>query len=519
MSQRQIIQVFEQYQKSRMQFVKTVADLATRSQNIEFLQNAGVMPLLHPLMLDVVPGIQQTAARALGHLADQSEDMAAAVVRQDILPQMVRSLSRQNRFYMKEAAFVLRAVSKHSPQLSQAVVGCGGVDALVTCLEQFDSGVKEGAAWALGCIARHDASLSQSVVDAGAVPLLVLSLQEPELALKRIAASTLSELSKHTPELAQMVVDNGAIPHLAQMILNPDAKLKRQVFSALSQISKHSVDLAEMVTEADVFPAALTCLRDQDEYVRKNVTTLMREVVKHTPELSQLIVNCGGLGAVIDCLGNCSGSQRLPGIMMLGYVAAHSENLAMAVILSKGVNQLALVLSEESEDHIKAATVWSIGQIGRHTPEHAKAVALANLLPKLLELYMDASSSEDLQTKSKTALKTILQKCTFLPGLEPLLFDAPSNILKHVLCQFSKVLPHDSRARRLFVTSGGLKKVQEIQAEPGSVLQEQINAINACFPDEIVRYYSPGYSEVLLEQLENYSQNKNPVDSSNNLTE
>lgn len=34
-----------------------------------------------------------------------------------------------------------------------------------------------------------------------------------------------------------------------------------------------------------------------------------------------------------------------------------------------------------------------------------------------------------------------------------------------------------------------------------------------------IRYYSPGYSEVLLEQLENYSQNKNPVDSSNNLTE
>lgn len=32
-----------------------------------------------------------------------------------------------------------------------------------------------------------------------------------------------------------------------------------------------------------------------------------------------------------------------------------------------------------------------------------------------------------------------------------------------------KVLPHDSKARRLFVTSGGLKKVQEIKAEPGSI--------------------------------------------------
>lgn len=51
-----------------------------------------------------------------------------------------------------------------------------------------------------------------------------------------------------------------------------------------------------------------------------------------------------------------------------------------------------------------------------------------------------------------------------------------------------KVLPHDSKARRLFVTSGGLKKVQEIKAEPGSPLQEHINAINSCFPEEIVRY-------------------------------
>ncbi|XP_029979552.1 sperm-associated antigen 6 [Sphaeramia orbicularis] len=504
MSQRQIVQAFEHYQKSRMQFVQTVADLANRPQNIEMLQNAGVMSLLRPLMLDVVPSIQQTAALALGRLADHSDDLAEAVVREDILPQLVHSLASHNRFYKKAAVFVLRAVAKHSPELSQAVVGCGGVDALVLCLEEFDPGVKEAAAWALGYIARHNASLSQAVVDAGAVPLLVLCLLEPEMALKRIAASTLSDISKHSPELAQTVVDTGAIAHLAQMILNPDAKLKRQVFAALSQISKHSFSLAEMVVEAEVFPAAVACLKDPDEYVRKNVATLMREVVKHTPELSQVMVNCGGMVAVIDYLGESSGNLRLPGIMMLGYVAAHSENLAMAVILSKGVPQLALCLSEESEQHMKAAAVWSVGQIGHHTPEHAKAVATAHLLPKLLELYMDANSSEDLQSKSKKALKSILQKCTHLPSLEPLLYDAPSNILKHVVCQFSKVLPHDSKARRLFVTSGGLKKVQEIDAEPGSPLQEYINAINSCFPEEIVRYYSPGYSEVLLERLENY---------------
>uniref|UniRef100_H3CRT2 Sperm associated antigen 6 n=1 Tax=Tetraodon nigroviridis TaxID=99883 RepID=H3CRT2_TETNG len=509
MSQRQIAQVFEQYQKSRVQFVQTVATLSTRPQNVEILHSAGVMPLLRALMLDVVPSIQQTAALALGRLAEHSEPLAGALVTEDVLPELVRSLGEQNRFYKKAAAFVMRAVAKHSPELAQAVVSCGGVGALVLCLEDFDPGVKEAAAWALGCLARHNGSLAQSVVDAGAVPLLLLGLQEPEMALKRTAASALCEVCKHTPELAQAAVDEGAVAPLAQMVLSKDAKLKRHVFSALGQIS-HSLDLAEAVVVAEVFPAALTCLRDPDEGVRKNVATLMREVVKHTPELSQVIVNCGGLAAVIDSLGNCHGNERLPGIMMLGYVAAHSENLAMAAILStcltppclQGVPQLALCLSEETEHHLRAAAAWSIGQIGRHSSEHAKAVAASNVLPRLLELYVDPGSSEDLKDKCKRALKGILPVCTHLPALEPLLYAAPNNILKHVLCQFSKVLPRDSKSRRLFVTNGGLKRVQELKADPGSVLQEHIDTINGCFSEEMVRYYTHAYASVLLEKME-----------------
>ena len=41
--------------------------------------------------------------------------------------------------------------------------------------------------------------------------------------------------------------------------------------------------------------------------------------------------------------------------------------------------------------------------------------------------------------QAKKALKNILQKCVHLPALEPLLHDAPPNILKHVVAQFSKV--------------------------------------------------------------------------------
>lgn len=44
------------------------------------------MSLLRPLLLDNVQSIQQSAALALGRLASYSEDLAEAVVSNEILP-------------------------------------------------------------------------------------------------------------------------------------------------------------------------------------------------------------------------------------------------------------------------------------------------------------------------------------------------------------------------------------------------------------------------------------------------
>ncbi|TPX58518.1 hypothetical protein PhCBS80983_g03080 [Powellomyces hirtus] len=537
---RAVFAVFEKYQKERLMFVQTVADLASRESNIDALQSAGVMSLLRPLLLDNVPAIQQAAALALGRLANYNEDMAQSVVDSDILPQLVYSLSEQNRFYKKAAAFVLRAVAKHSPELAQSAVDSGALTALISCLEEFDPGVKESAAWALGYIARHNGELSQAVVDAGAVPLLVLCVQEPELSLRRIAASALSDIAKHSPELAQCVVDANTVPIVAPLLANPDAKLRRQVCSALAQIAKHTVDLAETVVDGEIFPNALNCLKDVDGYVKKNAATL----------LAQLIVNSGGIAAVVDYVNETRGNARLPGVMTLGYVAAFSETLALAVIVAKGVPPLTQALVIENEEHIKAACAWSLGQIGRHSPDHAKTLADHAVLPKLLKILTsgdkgssaatdtDAGPGADLKTKTKRALKCILEKTLSIEALDPLLQPnvTPPNILKYVVGQFAKILPHDVAARRSFVTSGGLQRIQEIAnlfagmapGVPGTLAQEQavergssnvlqgnaltgtkmgeyITTINECYPEEIVRYYSPGYSATLLDKIDEYN--------------
>lgn len=73
MSNRQILQTFDEYQKARVKFVQTVADLASKPAHIESLQQANVMQLLRPLLLDSVPSVQQSAALALGRLANYSE--------------------------------------------------------------------------------------------------------------------------------------------------------------------------------------------------------------------------------------------------------------------------------------------------------------------------------------------------------------------------------------------------------------------------------------------------------------
>lgn len=145
------------------------------------------------------------------------------------------------------------------------------------------------------------------------------------------------------------------------------------------------------------------------------------------------------------------------------------------------------------------------------------------VLPLLLDAFLDNQSSDDLKTKAKRALKTIVQKCLHLPALQPLLSKAPVNILTHVTAQYAKVLPGDRTARRAFVSDGGLEMLQRIaeHAPEGSELQlrrcyfscsifcvlfvlmiflsrfyrKNIQTINACYPDEIVRYYSPGFSK------------------------
>jgi hypothetical protein len=115
------------------------------------------------------------------------------------------------------------------------------------------------------------------------------------------------------------------------------------------------------------------------------------------------------------------------------------------------------------------------------------------------------NSSDDLKTKAKRALKSVLAKCTHLQALQPLLREAPLKVQKYILKQFAQTLPHDLEARRSFVQNGGLELLQRLgEAAGGGKLTEYVLEINNCYPPEIVEYYSPHYSKALLDKLDDY---------------
>ena len=498
---RELLRPFEEYQKARINFVQTIADLASKSQNIEALNAAGVMALLRPLLLDTVPSIQQSAALAIGRLANYSEELATSVVENNIIPQLIFSLSKPNKFFKKVTCYVFKSVAKHSALLAEEVVKSGALEPLVECLDEFDTGVKEAASWALGFIAKHSPELAHKVIQARAVDSLVLCLQEPDLLLKRASALTLSYIASHSEQLAKPVAEFGLDTIIFFLAYN-DTQLKRNICQLLGNIARHSAELATQIIGRIQNPQKLlNCLKYPDDIVKKNAAFCICELVNKSPENAQVICDSGGAGILVDYI-------------TLGFISSFKKELAWTVIEAKAINQLFDALHNEINPQIKAAACYSLGHIGRHSTKHAKEVSDANVLSLMLFYYQDKKMNDYLRNKAKSSLKKIINNCDNLSALEPLLQVSPDKILKHILNQYIKYLKTNNTELKNFIQNGGLQKLQELRFDEKiktspirNKLLKLINIINSYYPPEIVKYYTPE------DKVEEYDKGPEEIDN------
>ncbi|MGL4948658.1 MAG: hypothetical protein ACRC42_04780, partial [Mycoplasma sp.] len=495
-----VLHAFEDYQKSRISFVQTIAELSTRQQNVEALFSAGVMPWLKPLLLDVVPSIQQSAALAIGRLASYSIELAQSVADNDIITQLMYSLPKQNRFFKKAACYVLKAVAQHSVELAQAVVNSGVLEPWVHCLDEFDPSVKEAAAFALGHIAKHNENWARQVVEARAVDSLWLCLQEPEWVLKRVSSQTLANICKHTEQLSQPVAENGW--DVITCYLNyTDTAIKRNVCNWLTNICKHSTEWATLVMSKINNPQKWwNCWKDSDIIVRQNTAMCICEIVNKCPENAMAICGAGGPHVLVDYVSNSEGDSRLYGILSLAYMSAYKEDMALQIISAKALEVLKLALENDTEQ-VKCSVCFALNHIGRHSPTHANEVSNSGVLHTMLFYYMDQNTSDDLKDKAKKALNEIIQKCSNLSALEPLWHVASKEVLKSVLIQFSTYLKGNQTELSTFARNGGLQKVLGMKSKWKEPLWHFAEEICSFYPQEIINYYSPEYAKKWLDKI------------------
>ena len=460
---------------------------------------------MNPLLKDPVPSIQQSAAIALGRLVSHSARVSDSVCRDDFLDILTQQLKLESKHYKKAAAFVLRSLAKHGEKQAAAIAESGAVPLLVECLSDSDLSVRESSIWAIGYVARHSATLAQAVVDCGTVPILVAIYKESELTLRRIAVSALSDIAKHSDALCKLILDSGIIDQLILDMEHSDVGLKRQVTACLSHLAKHSEHSAATLVKHGIISKAILVLKDANENVSKNACTIIRDVCRHTESLAKQVIAAGGIAGLVEYLDDIpSGVNRTPALAGLGNIASSSDTLALAVISGGLVPSLASSLLDESEESVRGVTAWLLGQIGKHSPEHARALLDAETLRKLLAVFIHPSSSDDLRDKCEASFKRIVRNVVEVTKLEPLISDTPPRLLTPVVRQLSKILAKSSEGRKQFVQSGCLQRLQRVRCEVGSKYATAMQELNALYPPELISYFSPEYPDQLFEKLENF---------------
>mgnify|MGYP000855146006 CR=1 FL=1 len=504
-----VVQPFEEYQKSRIVFVQTIAELARRKQNIESLKKLDVVKLLGPLLSDPITSIKQSAALAIGRLAKKDIDLASSVIEEKgkILGQLLDSLESNNRFNKKAACYVISSVAKHSLFLAEKVVEGGAIEFLVGCLEDYDPTVKESAAFALGNIAKHSPQLALKL-GKKAIECLILCLQEPEINIKRIAINTLSNIARHSLELTNAVSSGDNLNIIIYYLVLKDTALKRQILLCLANMAHHSSEVAFHIIGGLQSTQIEECIKNKDKTVQENALVLLNEIAKKKFEYATTISSKVKFKIFIDYLNYNTGESRLFGIPILSTLASYKE-MAESIIKEGGLVPLVDSLEKENNDKINSLACLAIGNLAGHSADLTNSIAAYSSLPfKLLATCIHVNFSHELKENARFALENIIENCTELKLLNPLLDkpefsgideDTYEKILVKIIRRQKEILNDNKKERKEFIKDKTLKKIIELKKYYKSIKDELLQ-FNEFYSQEIINYFSEDYEQQIKEK-------------------
>ena len=543
-----VIQPFEEYQKGRIMFVQTVAELANRPKHIDSLKSVDVMKLLGPLLSDPVTSIKQSAALAIGRLARHNKELANNVVDDNgrIIKLLLESFDSNNKFYKKATCFVISSVARHNEKLAETVVKHNAVNFLVKCLEEYDPTVKEAAVWALGYIAKHTEKLAMTVAnEPNCIDYLILCLQEPEINIKRITVQTISYIAKHNHELTEKINSKDNLSYILYFLVLKDTTLKYKICNCLADMAKNNSNVASRIIQ-DLNPKQLIdCIESPDPSVQKSAITLINAIASRD-NLSETVNEKISAEHFINFLRNNRGSARTYGIPLISTMVRDKVQIAKKYVVEGGVleplNECILKIinrldrkkdskggnskkefhdnENQVENEINATLACkAIGDLSKHTHEITNRVSIYNNLPyNLLTLAITRELPNELKQTAMESLIHIIDQGDQLEPINPLLnftfnphdmrlpLEGPNyNEILLKLVKKQKEILHGSgnkNDKKYYLESHALKKILKLKKQFPK-LEQDIAEFENLFSTDIVNFYDEEFAQKLKENYLN----------------
>ena len=547
----QVAKALSEYQTARAAFLESVRCLVAKEDGgrvKESLFDADVVGLLcRPLIQDVVPSIQIASLGTLSRVAQKSEE-PSSLTKPAILDSIVASLAHQSRRVRLQANGALQSISGRGAECAAAVHEAGALMPLLLQLEDTDDELNRTAVRTINTLTRSSHVLAMDILapddarpTAALLPLLVGHLNtgstvETADALKASIVALLADACATGEELTSRVVAAGGLESVCRLVVRgryASPALLEGAFRCLQHIASYTDELAALIVAAGVVPHAARALTHSIAFIRRSAARLAYELSSKTREMATCVAE-DGVVCLVQALSLCEdepADEAVPGVLALGHMAAFSERLAKMVAEASGAEALVRVLSRGGE-HAPAAASWAITQLARHGgSETGLAIARASALPALMGVYAptavvlagmgdDADDDtvpaplRDLHAKSLEALQTCIAVCPESAALEPLLLPSSgAEVLAAVAKRLAQLLVESVEAKRTFITSGGLMRLQTIARhytpDEGArasrhddddadavnalslegMLMEDVGKINAIFPQQVVAYY------------------------------
>lgn len=113
MSRSTVKTCIEQYQRSRLCFIQTMAAFASKRHTSQFLAEFNVLDLIAPLLCDQVEAIQHAALVTLSKLMCAKRVKMKDVLRRGLISKVLKQYSKRNKYYkMAALGFLTCAVEQ-----------------------------------------------------------------------------------------------------------------------------------------------------------------------------------------------------------------------------------------------------------------------------------------------------------------------------------------------------------------------------------------------------------------------